>query len=374
MAVNTNNNKVKVIMKSDEMELEDKEYGEIKENNIKSVPEVPVVTVDQQSECFDEHVRTECLMELEECLIDKTEVAQEKVPVFENLKIKLKQSKKKPKTGKKLVLNSEIDNEIENIASQSDGPAEVKKSYSSVIKANLVKASNNNNYISSQPKVETVSSPAVQTTAEQEPGNWEEVSLSVSKPENWEKISKRKKYRNKKFEDSTLPEEMPGVEVGSLVDKSETPVEVEKVVACQGVLEESTVKDEIEQEKKKLRRRKKKYRSEEPEERRVVIFDEQIEIRYFRSVRRASEVLSKSLLDKVKTSGYCDFLFVSQLGLGISRGCMGLGRPYQGMYVPPERTDGLPELEEKECVEDEASGEGVIEDSCIKASSDIDID
>ena len=102
----------------------------------------------------------------------------------------------------------------------------------------------------------------------------------------------------------------------------------------------------------------------------------QIDIRYSRTVRRASEVLSPSLLDTVKTSGYCDFLLVNELGSGISRGCMNFGRLYQGKYVPPERTDGLlPECEEEECMEEEAGVEDVIgEDSCITATEDIDLD
>merc|ERR1719370_1658015 len=60
---------------------------------------------------------------------------------------------------------------------------------------------------------------------------------------------------------------------------------------------------------------------------------------------------------QVKSGSFADFLIVSELGCGIQRGCMGLGRLYQGKYVPPERTDGLlPEekrvLEEEKEVED----------------------
>ena len=93
-------------------------------------------------------------------------------------------------------------------------------------------------------------------------------------------------------------------------------------------------------------------------------------------MRRASEVLPNSLLNSVNTSGYCDFLMVNELGLGISRGCMDFGRLYQGKYIPPERTDGLlPECEEEESVNEEATIEEVIcEESCVTTSADMDLD
>merc|ERR1719237_1757873 len=59
---------------------------------------------------------------------------------------------------------------------------------------------------------------------------------------------------------------------------------------------------------------------------------------------------------QVKSSSFADFLIVSELGCGIQRGCMGLGRLYQGKYVPPERTDGLLP-EEKRVLEEEKEGE-----------------
>jgi len=109
--------------------------------------------------------------------------------------------------------------------------------------------------------------------------------------------------------------------------------------------------EEAENEKKKQRRKKKKQSSEDPEEgnagRRIVICDEQIEIENMRSIRRSSEAMNPLLLGNVKSSGFGDFLVVSELGLGISRGCMNYGRLYQGKYIPPDRTDGLlPECEE----------------------------
>eukprot|EP00092_Neocalanus_flemingeri_P007313 GFUD01007899.1.p1 GENE.GFUD01007899.1~~GFUD01007899.1.p1 ORF type:complete len:505 (-),score=182.65 GFUD01007899.1:972-2351(-) len=459
MAVNATNNEIKTDMKCNETELEDKEVDEIMGNNKDEVSvkivseanelvnvvlaqnsiddteretisnifsekeiiesknivecattsEAAVKAADEQSESVDLPIKTESAMKVVENMKSKTEFAQtdqEKVPGCEISRNKLRNRNRNTKKGSKLPLKSDFNPEVEisgsddKIASQNDFPAEIKKSYSSVIKANLVKASNNNNSISSQTKVETapvssplptnLSCPAIQKRTEQEPDNWEKVPLSISKPDNWEKTSMKRKHKKKsiKFQDSQLPEEIPELEVVAPFKKSLTPVEdvapfkksVTPVEVENTVPEENLVDDEIEQEKKKLRRRKKKYGSEEPEEsnggHRVVICDEQISIRYSQAVRSASEVLSPSLLDTVKTSGYCDFLMVNELGLGISRGCMGLGRLYQGKYVPPERIDGLlPELEETECMEEEASCEDVfVEDSCITDSTDIDLD
>ena len=73
-------------------------------------------------------------------------------------------------------------------------------------------------------------------------------------------------------------------------------------------------------------------------------------MKYSQDTIQVSEVLSSSMLDMVKT------LLVQDLGFGISRGCMNLGRLYRGNYVPPERTDGIfPELD---CQEEEVIGRG----------------
>ena len=66
-------------------------------------------------------------------------------------------------------------------------------------------------------------------------------------------------------------------------------------------------------------------------------------------------------------------MVISELGSGISRGCMNYGRLYQGKYIPPERIDGL--LHEEECVIEEATIEGVIcENLCLTPSEYIDLD
>ena len=54
---------------------------------------------------------------------------------------------------------------------------------------------------------------------------------------------------------------------------------------------------------------------------------------------------------------------------------MDFGRLYQGKYIPPERTDGLPAWCEEESVIEEGIAEEVIgEESSSTASADIDLD
>merc|ERR1712002_810201 len=101
----------------------------------------------------------------------------------------------------------------------------------------------------------------------------------------------------------------------------EEPME-ESLPPLETVLPDQTVEEvaeekedeEEQEEKRKVRRRKKKHGSEDAEDNsnghRVVICDDQVDIRFSQSVLRASEVLSAPQIDKVKTSGYCDFLIV----------------------------------------------------------------
>lgn len=180
---------------------------------------------------------------------------------------------------------------------------------------------------------------------------WEPVPLSVSQPENWEKTPQSKKRKHKKIASREsvhfeTPVEEPAVPMKPEPVKEQVVATPAPLVKQEPVVEEEEQEEQEEQEdKKRVRRRKKKHGSEDPDDghggHRVVICDDQVEIRFSRSIHRATEVLSEPQIDKVKTSGYCDFLIVSELGCGIQRGCMGLGRLYQGKYVPPERTDGL---------------------------------
>ena len=41
------------------------------------------------------------------------------------------------------------------------------------------------------------------------------------------------------------------------------------------------------------------------------------------------EVTCPSLMEKVSMAGYCDVVYVSELGCGINRGAMNFGRLYQ---------------------------------------------
>merc|ERR1712106_221445 len=194
-------------------------------------------------------------------------------------------------------------------------------------------------------------------------------------------IKRKNKKKNMRFEDSSLTEEIPDLEVVSKIeeqtrevlikeeskalrkDLSKVPEAEESNVLKKDVSnlpengvtevvikesvpdEENANTEETEHEKKKVRRRRKKHGSEDPEEssagRRIVICDDQIEIENSRAMRRASELMNSSLIETAKPSGYFDFLVVNELGSGISRGCMNFGRLYQGKYIPPERTDGL---------------------------------
>merc|ERR1719460_1748988 len=156
--------------------------------------------------------------------------------------------------------------------------------------------------------------------------------------------------------------------------------------------------------RRRMRRRMKKKRMRrEPVEgaggHRVVICDDQVEIQFMRAGQRPSDLLLAPQMDKVattnlrpelelpepqvKSGSFADFLIVSELGCGIQRGCMGLGRLYQGKYVPPERTDGLlpeekrvleEEKEEGETTEKEKEEEEEETETSATPAADIDLD
>ena len=110
-------------------------------------------------------------------------------------------------------------------------------------------------------------------------------------------------------------------------------------------------------------------------------------------------------MEKVSAAGYCDVVYVSELGSGIHRGAMGFGRLYQvqsssrslsvlyrhllqGKYVPPDRSDvvgniteveeKLEEMNENEPVEDKDQEElgdaNETEPSCNQSVTEADID
>merc|ERR1711892_1256075 len=142
-------------------------------------------------------------------------------------------------------------------------------------------------------------SKAAKTTTHQDYDKWEKVPPSVSKPQNWEKTSKKRKNKNIRFEDSsnTEAEEIPELEVVFKIEEKtkEMPMEendrfkkevnkglkkeLDKVLTKEvntfpekrvtEVLDKESVPDEenantedTEQEKKKVRRRRKKHGSE----------------------------------------------------------------------------------------------------------------
>ena len=84
------------------------------------------------------------------------------------------------------------------------------------------------------------------------------------------------------------------------------------------------------------------------------------------------------------TAAYREMLYVSELGAGISRGCMGFGRLYQGKYVPPDRSDILTlatipgtMAEEEDIKKEESEGmEEVTEEqeSSVSLSNDTELD
>merc|ERR1712123_171258 len=377
----------------------------------------------------DSIVKTDCVLSELECETGKSEQSktfknkeQGKKPLNKQTKISKKFQKLTVKS-KKALQESEDPILLQN----TDSPAESKMSYSSVIKSNLIKEPKPIPPTTSQPKAEPVPIPSplptssisqATTTTHQDYDKWEKVPPSVSKPENWEKTSmKRKnKKKNMRFEDSSLTDEIPDLEVVSKIEEQTSEVlikeeskvlrkELSKVPEAEesNVLkkdvsnlpenggtelvikesvpdEENANTEETDQEKKKVRRRRKKHGSEDPEEssagRRIVICDDQIEIENSRAMRRASEVVNSSIIDTMKPSGYFDFLVVNELGSGISRGCMDFGRLYQGKYIPPERTDGLiPEFEEDKHAEiEEMDKEDTVEDTPTAVSADIDLD
>merc|ERR1711892_1356943 len=374
----------------------------------------------------DSKVKTDCVLKELECETGKSEQSKTFKTKVQSTKPLNKQIKVFKKV-RKLTLKSEEEfpeSEDQVLSQNADPSAESKMSYSSVIKSNLIKEPKPTPPTTSQPKAEAVPIPsplpttfttqATKTTPQQDFDKWERVPPSASKPLNWEKTSMKRKNKKKKirFEDSSLTEEIPDLEVVSKIeeqirevlvkeeskalqkDLSEVPEKEESNVLIKDVsnlpengvtevLDKESVPDEenantedTEQEKKKVRRRRKKHGSEDPEEssagHRIVICDDQIEIENSRAMRRASEVVNSSLTEAVKPSGYFDFLVVNELGSGISRGCMNFGRLYQGKYIPPERTDGLI----SEFVEDESAEieEDIVEDSQTTASADIDLD
>jgi len=334
-----------------------------------------VTSYEGQQNVADEKASIESVTNIEESKIEQNQIKSRK-----QLRTN-KNSKKAKKVN--LISNHQLPKPEDDVFHVHES----KMSYSSVAKSNILKEPVPMLPIKSEPRIDpapiskplTENSPleVVQCNVVDDSEKWEKIPLSVSKDENWEKTSKKRKNKNKKikFEESPLIEDIP-----QKAKENTPPKEVTSVFKEESLLDDEIEKcEEAENEKKKQRRRKKKQSSEDPEEnagRRIVICDEQIEIDNLRSIKRASEVLNPSLLGNVKSSGFGDFLVVSELGLGISRGCMNFGRLYQGKYIPPERTDGLlAECEgEENTPENENIEEENIEDLHPAVPTDIGLD
>jgi len=305
-----------------------------------------------------------------------------------------KSKQKKQKRGLKQVLNSQ-DGQNKCSITEPEANSEgsschlFKKSYSSVIKSNLQSAapapagaertetneSNCENIPPEKaeplpPKSKTKSKTALR--AEKSPivrsDSWENIpACVVQQEETWEKSSKKRKQRNKSQVQSQSEEKQEKLEVKEeevaemevnkpLIEnkqcRQKTPDTEPSKVEARYTTESPPREDEGDSEKKKLKKKKKKHESGETEEassvHRVLISDEQLLQQYTREIRRAKDVLCPSLVEKVSAAGYCDVVYVSELGSGIHRGAMGFGRLYQGKYVPPDRSDIVGDIPEDE--------------------------
>jgi len=104
--------------------------------------------------------------------------------------------------------------------------------------------------------------------------------------------------------------------------------------------------------RKKKKATTKNIADDSTEEKRIIICDNQIDIQ--QSAMKCFPFDLMQSTNKELLSGVPDVLVVSELGQGINRGFMGLGRLYQGKYIPPEREDisrdGVPK--EEKCGDD----------------------
>merc|ERR1711915_803478 len=297
-------------------------------------------------------------------------------------------SKFGPKTVKNKNSKKNKKSESISIPQVSNVPeVEVKQSYSSIIKTNL----SNEPIMTKIVENKKVTAPTPQVVSSQQQENpiretknnqveeeekWENIPENISKPETWENTSKKRKSKKK---NARFAENVEIVKPQSAADIETDIKAVPETKEATPSIEESEQEKEKEnmtqdQEEKKARRKKKKADSTEMEDgnkvRRIIICDEQISLEHMRPTRGADMIVPSSLMEAVNNS-----LMVSQLGLGMARGCMDYGRLYQGKYVPPERTDGMKESEEIEGEEGEEEEymEQKIEDLETSRTGDIDL-
>merc|ERR1711892_341951 len=181
----------------------------------------------------DRKVKTDCVLKELKCETEKSEHSKTfktKVQSTKPLNKQIKVSKKV----RKLTLKSEEgfpESEDQVLPQNADPSAESKMSYSSVIKSSLITELKATHPTTNQPKAEPLPIPsplptsstsqAAKTTTHQAYDKWEKVPPSVSKPLNWEKTSKKRKNKKKniRFEDSSLTEEIPDLEVVSKIEE-----------------------------------------------------------------------------------------------------------------------------------------------------------
>merc|ERR1712123_266697 len=222
-------------------ETEEPEYIQ---NIIETVDVVNVSenTGEKQNIDSDNNVKTECVLSEPECEAGKSK----QLETFKNKAQDTKPPNKQIKTskkGKKINLKSEkgfSKSEDQKWPQNQESPAESKMSYSSVIKSNLIKDPKPTPPTTSQPKAEPVPIPsplptsstrqAAKTTTRQDYDKWEKVPPSVSKLQNWEKTSKKRKNKNIRFEDSSLTEDegIPELEVVFKIEEKTREVLIEE--------------------------------------------------------------------------------------------------------------------------------------------------
>lgn len=408
-----------------EFELEDKEVSLITENIVVSAKGADNEILVENNEVSKD------IMEAAIGDIKSPSVGAKKDKKSIQIKLEKKENNKnKKKKDLKSVLNkAENKGELQtNKASEesiqdikqvnnSSITLESKKSYSSVIKTNLAAGSHPEPAVSPPSKPQPVIcaakpeiSPAnlsfrtnrqVKKTKETHAVNrrdsWENVPTYVSKnDDSWEKSSKKRKQRKNKINvdepkhTKETNDDDKIKEVVEIVKQTEENIDISPVEPA--LPEEVPVtipkEEEGEQEKKKIKKKKKKQDSESQEEtpsRRIIICDDQLGMAYggLGAGRVGPEVVP--VMDRLAaTAAYREMLYVSELGAGISRGCMGLGRLYQGKYVPPDRSDiltlatmpGTMAEEEDDKKEESERMEEVMEEqeSSVSLSNDTELD
>merc|ERR1712012_125983 len=386
-------------------ELGDKEVSDITDNIDTTTDDKPMQIIPEKKEHTESLISTETVAE--EILAKTSDL------INKGAKIEKKPKSKKSKKGVKLVLNSGEKDPIKGVTDTTPQDTDVlkvqhggKMSWSSVIKSSLqppVTKIEAQEPINASPKIGRASEYKKEKKTEkakkvpveekekvtiEKSDSWENIPASVTEQEeSWEKTSKKSKKRNKvKIEEPTKEkvhdlvkeeaEQTPVKEVNNdkVLEKQKTPEA--PVSETDNVLKEEEVEAESESDKKKLKKRRKKQDSGEPEDlnnsHRVFICDEQLQLQYTREMRAAAsrETMCPSIMEKVSVAGYCDVVYVSELGCGINRGAMNFGRLYQGKYVPPDRSDIVTEIN-KTCDDDKNEEEDADQNDLVEDVTDV---